>query len=98
MENADEIKADVVINTTSLGMVPDTETLSFPEQSLEKGMVVMDVVYTPIETCLLKTAKSKNCIIVDGLSMFIAQAAAQFKLWTGIEPNTELMRRAVLKN
>ncbi len=98
MDAAGEIKADVIINTTSLGMVPDTEVLSFPEQALYQGMVVMDVVYTPLETCLLKTAKSKNCITIDGLSMFVAQAAAQFTLWTGIKPATELMRHAVLEN
>ena len=98
VEKAGEIKADVIINTTSLGMEPDTETLSFPEQAIEKGMVVMDVVYTPVETRLLKTARSRNCATVDGLSMFIAQAAAQFKLWTGMEPDTELMRQTVLKS
>ena len=98
LERAGEIKAEIVINTTSMGMVPETEILSFPEQALSAGMIVMDVVYTPLETCLLKTARAKDCITIDGLSMFVAQAAAQFKLWTGIEPDTELMRKTVLEH
>ncbi len=96
-EEAEQITADVVINTTSLGMAPHKEVLSFPGRALYPGMVVMDVVYTPLETRLLKTAKENGCIPIDGLSMFLAQAAAQFRLWTGIEPDNELMRKQVLQ-
>lgn len=95
-EDAGNIRADVVINTTSLGMDPNPEILSFPSEALTPGMVVMDVVYTPMETCLLKTAKEKQCITIDGLTMFLAQAAAQFRLWTGVEPDIELMRNAAI--
>jgi len=96
-EEAEKIKADVVINTTSLGMAPNHKILSFPGKALYPGMVVMDVVYTPLDTVLLKTAKEKKCIVIDGLSMFLAQATAQFRLWTGIEPDIELMRKQVLQ-
>jgi len=96
LEDASTIKADVVINTTSLGMDPHPDTLSFPSAALYPGMMVMDVVYTPLQTLLLQTAKQKGCIAIDGLSMFVAQAAAQFKLWTGVEPDLELMRNQVL--
>lgn len=95
-EAASGIRADVVINTTSVGMDPDHEALSFPAAALHKDMVVMDVVYTPMETKLLKTATQKKCITIDGLTMFLAQAAAQFRLWTGIKPDIELMRKAVV--
>lgn len=90
-----QIRADVVINTTSLGMEPNIKQLSFPAEGLAEGMVVMDVVYTPIDTALIRTATQKKCAVIDGLSMFIAQAAAQFKLWTGIQPDTELMRKQI---
>jgi len=95
-EDAIHIRADVVINTTSLGMDPHSELLSFPKTALHPGMVVMDVNYTPLDTVLLKTARQKGCVVIDGLSMFLAQAAAQFRLWTGIQPDMELMRQQVL--
>jgi shikimate dehydrogenase len=56
----------------------------------------MDIVYTPLETKLISVARQKGCRVVDGLTMFVAQAAAQFELWTGIHPDMEKMRHAVL--
>jgi shikimate dehydrogenase len=94
----DTICADVVINTTSIGMEPNLEELPFPTQNLTSGMVVMDVVYTPLNTRFLSIARQKGCKTIDGLSMFVAQAAAQFELWTGLKPDTKLMRDAVLEN
>jgi shikimate dehydrogenase len=61
-------------------------------------MVVMDVVYTPLRTRLLEAAEQKGCTTIDGLSMFIAQAAAQFELWTGITPDTDLMRNTIIND
>ncbi len=89
------IKADVIINTTPLGMVPEPEVLSFPKEALEEGMLVMDVVYTPMQTTLLKEAAARGCTTIDGLAMFLAQAAAQFELWTGINPDPDIMRKAL---
>ncbi|WP_020589367.1 shikimate dehydrogenase [Desulfobacter curvatus] len=90
------IRADVVINTTSIGMTPKVDEISFPPEALIPEMVVMDVVYTPLRTRLLETAEQKGCTTIDGLSMFIAQAAAQFELWTGTAPDTDLMRSTIL--
>lgn len=98
-DQMDTIAADVVINTTSCGMYPlQVNDLPFPASNLIPGMVVMDVVYTPLNTRLLSIARGKGCTIIDGLSMFVAQAAAQFELWTGLKPDTKIMRDAVLKN
>jgi len=91
-----KIQADVVINTTSIGMIPKADQISFPPEALTSDMVVMDVVYTPLRTRLLDAAEQKGCTTIDGLSMFIAQAAAQFELWTGITPDTDLMRGNIL--
>jgi shikimate dehydrogenase len=91
-----KIQADVVINTTSIGMIPKADQISFPPEALTSEMVVMDVVYTPLRTRLLDAAEQKGCTTIDGLSMFIAQAAAQFELWTGITPDTDLMRGNIL--
>ena len=91
-----KIQADVVINTTSIGMIPKADQISFPPEALTSDMVVMDVVYAPLRTRLLDAAEQKGCTTIDGLSMFIAQAAAQFELWTGITPDTDLMRGNIL--
>ncbi len=96
-EKAADIHADVVINTTSIGMHPKTNAISFPETALRPEMVVMDVVYTPVETRLLNAASARGCAVIDGATMFIAQAAAQFKLWTGMDPDIELMRQEIVK-
>jgi len=91
-----DINADIVINTTSIGMHPDIDHLSFPSEYLHPRMVVMDIVYTPLKTKLLLEAQKKGCATIDGLSMFMHQGAAQFKLWTGISPDIELMRQTII--
>ena len=89
------LDADIVINTTSVGMTPNVEKTPVSRNLLSKDMVVMDVVYAPLETRLLKEAREKGCRTIDGVSMFISQGAAQFELWTGITPDLKLMRSAM---
>jgi shikimate dehydrogenase len=96
MDEMENLRPDIIINTTSLGMDPAPDVLSCPAPCLTPGTLVMDVVYTPLETSLLSLARKKGCRVVDGLTMFTAQAAAQFELWTGIYPDTQKMREAVL--
>ncbi|CCK80155.1 shikimate dehydrogenase [Desulfobacula toluolica] len=91
------INADIIINTTSIGMSPDIETCAFPSTLLDSRMIVMDIVYTPLKTKLLSIAQSKGCTTIDGLSMFLHQGAAQFKLWTDILPDIKLMRQTIIK-
>ena len=79
-------------------MIPNVDQISFPPEAIRSEMVVMDVVYTPLRTRLLETAEQKGCTTIDGLSMFIAQAAAQFELWTGMIPDMDLLRNIVIKN
>ncbi len=90
------IKADIIINTTSIGMYPDIENIAFPIQYIESHMVVMDIIYNPLKTKLLYEAKQKGCTTIDGLSMFLHQGEAQFKLWTGITPDIKRMRQALI--
>lgn len=63
---------------------------------LQHQPVVFDAVYAPLETRLLREAAAAGCTTVDGLEMFVGQAAEQFKLFTGAEPPVELMRTTVL--
>jgi shikimate dehydrogenase len=54
----------------------------------------MDIVYKPLETRLLREARARSCVTVDGLQMLIHQGAAQFELWTGEKAPVEFMGRA----
>jgi shikimate dehydrogenase len=95
LEEVGKHDADVVIQTTSVGMYPDVNQCPVPEQLLKKDMLVMDIIYNPLDTRLLKEAKNRGCVVIDGLSMFIYQGAEQFELWTGVHPPVSEMRRAV---
>ena len=68
-----------------------------PKECLKKDMVVFDAVYNPAETLLLKQAKQAGAKTIDGLSMFINQAAAQFKLFTGKKADPKLMRKIIFE-
>ncbi len=91
------IEADVIINTTSVGMHPNVDACPVDVSLLRKGMVVCDIVYNPLETLLLREAKAHECAVVDGLGMFVRQAANQFRLWTKREPPIELMTDLVMR-
>jgi 3-dehydroquinate dehydratase/shikimate dehydrogenase len=89
------VKAKLLINCTSIGMYPDTDATPVPQECLKKDMAVFDTVYNPTETLLLKEAKQAGAKTIDGLSMFINQAAAQFKLFTGQNADPKLMRKTI---
>ncbi len=86
---------DIMINTTSVGMTPNTAAMPLESTFLEKKMVVMDIVYNPMDTCLLMEARKKDCTTIDGVSMFVCQGAWQFELWTGQKAPIDVMDRAV---
>jgi shikimate dehydrogenase len=86
-------KSHIVINTTSVGMYPRTEESLVPSDLLRSDLVVMDVVYNPLETKLLRDAKAVGAKVVDGVNMLVYQAVASFKLWTGIDPPVDMMFR-----
>jgi shikimate dehydrogenase len=94
---AGELQADVVINTTSLGMIPRERETPIPKKLLRKGMVVMDIVYEPLQTKLLREAKEKGCLTINGLEMFVRQGAAQFEIWTGRRPDLKQIRNDLYK-
>lgn len=78
--------SDILINSTSLGMHPDNDTMPIDASFLSPELIVADIVYNPLMTRLLKTAQEKGCTIVPGLGMLIYQGAAAFRLFTGVEP------------
>jgi 3-dehydroquinate dehydratase / shikimate dehydrogenase len=83
---------DVLINTTPCGMAGTKQALPIEEDELNAGLV-FDMVYNPVETALLKLARSRGIPIITGLEMFVEQGARQFEIWTGKPaPETEMMR------
>jgi len=56
---------------------------------------VMDIIYNPLETRLLRIARARGCTAISGIQMFLHQGAEQFRLWTGIDPPLEVMSHAV---
>jgi 3-dehydroquinate dehydratase/shikimate dehydrogenase len=86
---------DILVNGTSLGMHPRVDATPLDRGLLRPGSLVFDSVYNPLETRLLREAREAGCRTVDGLSMFVNQAAAQFELWTGVPAPRQVMRRVV---
>jgi len=87
--------AALVVNSTSLGMVGKQE-LRVPLDGLQPGTVVTDLVYTPLETRLLRVARAQGCTCVDGLGMLIHQAVPGFERWFGKRPEVDDATRAAI--
>ncbi len=90
-------KADILVNTTSVGMYPDIDETPFTADLLSSGMVVFDIVYNPVKTRLLAEAEAAGAKTISGLDMFIWQGALVFEKWTGLKAPVELMREEVIK-
>jgi shikimate dehydrogenase len=88
-------ECDIVFNATSVGMGTD-ESLVSPEL-LHEGQLVIDAVYHPLETRLLRDAKSRGATVLDGLWMLIHQACVAQALWLGREPDYQVMRNAAVQ-
>jgi 3-dehydroquinate dehydratase/shikimate dehydrogenase len=89
------LDAKLLINCTNVGMYPNIDQTPLPQECLREDMVVFDTVYNPAETLLLKQAKQADATTIDGISMFINQGLAQFKLFTGQNANPALMRKTI---
>ena len=89
----ENINAKLVINCTSIGMHPKVDATPLPKHCISEDMTVFDTVYNPLETLLLKNAKEAGAKTIDGMTMFVNQALAQFKHFTGKDASAELMRK-----
>jgi shikimate dehydrogenase len=97
LSEIEKVEAEVLINTTSLGMAPDINKSSFPREHLKKFGWVVDIIYNPLKTRLLQEAGESGCKTISGLGMFVHQGAEQIKVWTGLEPPRAYMHKVVLK-
>jgi len=91
-----ELEWDVLINATPVGSTADPGRSLVPSPLHRPGTVVLDMVYDPLVTPLLRDAEAAGAQTVDGLQMLIAQAAGQFETWTGKEAPRDAMRAAAL--
>lgn len=85
---------DAIVNATSVGMKGNKQQTILEEKELN-ARLVFDMVYNPIETPLLRMARSKGIAVVTGVEMFVHQGAEQFQLWTGKPAPREDMLRVV---
>ncbi len=88
---------DVVIQTTMIGMYPNTLETPIGLRNLNSQALVCDIVYNPLETQFLMEARKKGATIQNGVEMFVYQGALAFEKWTGIFPDVKRMRENVLR-
>lgn len=90
--------ADIIIHCTPIGMHPNEETSLVPASLFRPDQVVLDIVYNPLETKLLRDAGARGLKVISGIEMFVNQAALQFELFTAHAAPVELMRRVVMEH
>ncbi len=90
--------ADVIVHCTPIGMHPKVDASLIPVKMFRPGQVVFDAVYTPLETKLLRDAKSCGLTIISGVEMFINQAVLQFEQFTSGDAPVAVMRRVVMEH
>jgi shikimate dehydrogenase len=90
--------ASILIHATPVGMHPHVEKSIIPKEFLHENLSVMDIVYNPIKTKLIRDAQGAGLKTVSGVEMFVNQAVAQFETWTGHKAPKETMKKIVIKN
>ena len=90
-------ETDMVINATSIGMVPQIDETPIPGRLLRPGLIVFDIIYNPLKTRLLSEAEKQGARVIGGMEMLVQQGAAAFELWSGRKAPLEQMRSAAIK-
>ena len=89
--------AGLVVNGTSLGMVPDVERTPLADTSaIHSELVLYDTVFNPLDTLLMRQFRSAGAPAFGGLDMLVHQGARSFAIWTGVEPPVDVMKRAII--
>ena len=90
--------ADMIVNTTSVGMGASSNETPIPRQVLRRGALVYDIVYNPLKTKLISEAESAGCVTISGAEMLAWQGALAFEKWTARKAPIELMKREVIRH
>lgn len=95
-ENAATLESALLINATPIAMAPDDpNTMAFERDTIERAQAVMESVADPVETGLVKTARTLDKLVITGFEIITNQAVEQFKLYFGRELDPQLIDRAV---
>jgi shikimate dehydrogenase len=87
---------DLVVNATSIGLYPDVDAeVPLALEAVAGRALVADVIPNPPETRFLREAAAAGCETLDGLGMLVEQGRIGFRLWTGVEPDADVMRDAL---
>ncbi|MEH7547766.1 MULTISPECIES: shikimate dehydrogenase [Bacillaceae] len=87
---------DLIIQTTMIGMEPNITEQPITLEYLREDSVVCEIIYNPLETRILREAKSIGATVQNGIDMFVYQGALAFEKWTGIFPDIQRMKENVL--
>ena len=93
------MKSSLLCNATPVGMAPNEDACLIKDSGLLRtDLVVVDIIYNPLETKLYQMAKANGCKVLNGIEMLIHQGAASFRLWTGMDMPLEAVREKVYKS
>ena len=87
--------SQILINCTPVGMHPKMDETPFEEEWHDRHTLVFDTIYNPARTLLIKHAREAGSATITGVDMFVRQASEQFKLFTGLEADEEVIRYEV---
>ncbi|MBI1252051.1 MAG: shikimate dehydrogenase [Alphaproteobacteria bacterium] len=88
-------EADLIVNATTLGMAGAADA-AWPMHAAKANAIVMDIVYKPLVTPLLRAARARHLVAIDGLGMLIHQGARAFEIWFGVKPDVSRARQRLL--
>lgn len=91
------VRCDILINCTPIGMHPRVDESPVHHSFLQPGMIVFDTVYNPETTMLLREAQARGCGTISGVEMFVRQAARQFEIFTSKVADIDRMRTVMRK-
>lgn len=86
---------NLIVQTTSVGMNFAQSGMPLNPNGISKGTIVADIIYNPLETEFLQSARLSGGHTLNGIGMFVHQGALAFELWTGIYPDTKKMIQSI---
>ena len=86
----------MIVNCTAIGMRDEDpfEHLPLDPERLERGIILVDLVYAGSESRLTSEARARGATAVEGLEVLVRQGAESLRIWTGMEPPLDVMRKA----
>ena len=94
---------ELIVNATTVGMGTEVEgdgaalkALQLDADSLSERHIVVDLAYGSADTELVRAARARGATVIDGIEVLVRQGAASLRIWTGMEPPVETMRRVAL--